>query len=92
MCNRIVSPARKLGFVSFHTAFLNTASFVTHELQCFVLTDRLMIRRRTLDMKTPRDHHSNVTCCLRVNQNGALHGLPFYTPLFVTGITQQLET
>ena len=63
MCSRIVSPARKLGFVSFDTAFLNTASFVNHELQCFVLTNRLMIRRRTLNIKTPRNHHGTVTCC-----------------------------
>ena len=115
MCNRIVSPARKLGSVSFDTAYLNTASFVTHELQCFVLTNRMMIRRRTLNIKTPRNHHGTVTCCDTCNCSRAravhfsrvgshLARAPpcepkrfppratLYTPSFVTGITQQLET
>ena len=77
MCNRIVSPARKLGFVSFDTAFLNTASFVTRELQCFVLTNRLMIRRRTLNIKTPRNHHGTVTCCDTCDCSRAC--CPFFT-------------
>lgn len=63
ICNRIVSYACNVVLMSFNTASLNSASLVTHELQCFVVTNRPMICCRALNIKTPRHHHRTVTCC-----------------------------